>query len=375
MSIPFTYGKVAEGQAFINRTEEMTRLQNNLLSQTNTILISPRRWGKSSLVKKATAKIDRHHKNFKTCHLDLYNVRSEVEFYQLYAEAVINRTNSKIQDSIQLVKSFFKNIIPKISIAPDAQSEISLSMDWQSIAKNPREILNLSEFLAKKKKINLAICIDEFQNISSFDDPIGFQKSLRSVWQHHQRVAYCLYGSKRHMMMELFSSSQMPFYKFGDLIFLQKISPNHWIKYIQTQFTKSKKSISEQQAMTIVSLVDGHSYYIQQLAQMVWLRTKSKCTHAIIQDSILSLQMGMSLLFQQLTDALSNKQINFLQAVIQQGHNLSAKTTLRKFNLGTSATVNKSKKALEEKEVIDLLGREITFNDPIYRLWLTNFYF
>jgi len=85
--------------------------------------------------------------------------------------------------------------LPKISFSPDNQAEISFGIEWEELKKNPDEIIDLAETIAKAKGIKIVICIDEFQSIGNFDDPIAFQRKLRAHWQHHQNVAYCLYGS------------------------------------------------------------------------------------------------------------------------------------------------------------------------------------
>ena len=96
-------------------------------------------------------------------------------------------------------------------------------LDWKEVKKGQDEILDLAENICKNKKIKVVVCIDEFQNIAFFDEPLAFQKKLRAHWQHHKQTSYCLYGSKRHLLMDIFSSQSMPFYKFGDVIFLEKI--------------------------------------------------------------------------------------------------------------------------------------------------------
>lgn len=84
------------------------------------------------------------------------------------------------------------------------------------------EILDLPEKIAADRKMKIVICIDEFQQIGMFESPKAFQATLRSKWQLQQHVSYCLYGSRRHMMMEVFGKVSMPFYKFGAIYFLEK---------------------------------------------------------------------------------------------------------------------------------------------------------
>lgn len=223
METPFIFGKIATEKNFTDREKETADLVQNFMSLINTIIISPRRWGKSSLVNKAAKLAMAQDSNLRICHIDLFNVRSEEHFYSLLAQKVIAATSTKWEEAIESAKSFFSHLVPKISIGTDSTNEVSIDFDWEEVKRNPDEVLDLAEKIAKKKGLKIVICVDEFQNIAEFTDPDYFQKKLRSHWQLHQSVAYCLYGSKRHMMMEVFTDSSKPFYKFGNLMFLNKI--------------------------------------------------------------------------------------------------------------------------------------------------------
>ncbi|GAB1417113.1 hypothetical protein MASR2M117_25190 [Paludibacter sp.] len=168
-------------------------------------------------------------------------------------------------------KNFLSQLLPKISFSPDSQAEISFGIGWEALQRSPDDILNLAENIAKAKNTNIVVCIDEFQAIGDFADSLAFQRKLRSHWQHHHNVAYCLYGSKRHRLLDIFSNTSMPFYKFGDIMFLQKIDNAVWGKFIKKRFKDSGKNITLETAEYLASKVDNHSYYVQQLAQQAWL--------------------------------------------------------------------------------------------------------
>ena len=85
-------------------------------------------------------------------------------------------------------------------------------------------------------------------------------------------VAYILYGSKKHMMLNIFGEYKSPFYKFGDIMFLPKISKADWQDYIVSRFRDTGKNIQSDIAGYIAQMVDNHPYYVQQLAQLSWLR-------------------------------------------------------------------------------------------------------
>ncbi len=375
MKLPFVFGKLAQGNTFTNREKELETLLNNFRYGINTILISPRRWGKSSLIAKASEEILKTEKDIIVIKIDLFNIRTEAAFYKELAEKIILGTSGKFAEISDNLKKFFKKIIPKISFSPGSDMEFSLSLDNEEVLKQPDEILDLAENIANNKKIQIRICIDEFQNIAYFGDPLAIQKKLRSHWQNHENVAYFLYGSKRHMMLDVFTSPSMPFYNFGSMMFLGKITRGIWTSFIVKQFKSTGKRISDDLALQIAVNADQHSYYVQQLAQICWLNTKKAATQTIVDDSFETLIRQLGLLFQTITDGLSTTQINLLHAVLDGEEKLSSKDTIKKYNLGTSANVTRIKGALTEKEIIDQLEGKIYVLDPIYKAWLERIYF
>ena len=375
MKTPFTFGKLVLETDFTNRIVETKRLISNFNSSVNTILISPRRWGKSSLVAKAANKIQAKSKKIVFCMIDLNNIRSEEQFYKLLATKVLQQSSTKIDAILENAKLFLGSFIPNISFSPNPETDLKLSLDWNEVKKEPDDILDLAEKIAVRTKKKIIICIDEFQNISEFDYPVDFQKKLRAHWQLHQHVSYCLYGSKRHMLMEVFSSPSMPFYKFGDIIFLQKIQEKDWIDFIVKRFYETGKHIEAESAAIIANSCENHPYYVQQLAQQVWLRSSKKCKLEVIQEAFEDLIMQLSMLFQMLTDDLNMKQISFLNALINKEKQVTSQSVLNKYKLGTSANVIKIKRALHDREIIDIVGRKIEFMDPLYKYWLKNYYF
>jgi len=375
MKTPFTFGKLVQETDFTNRIVETIRLISNFNSSVNTILISPRRWGKSSLVAKAANKIQAKSKKIVFCMIDLNNIRSEEQFYKLLATKVLQQSSTKIDAILENAKLFLGSFIPNISFSPNPETDLKLSLDWNEVKKEPDDILDLAEKIAVRTKKKIIICIDEFQNISEFDYPVDFQKKLRAHWQLHQHVTYCLYGSKRHMLMEVFSSPSMPFYKFGDIIFLQKIQEKDWIDFIVKRFYETGKHIEAESAAIIANSCENHPYYVQQLAQQVWLRSSKKCKLEVIQEAFEDLIMQLSMLFQMLTDDLNMKQISFLNALINKEKQVTSQSVLNKYKLGTSANVIKIKRALHDREIIDIVGRKIEFMDPLYKYWLKNYYF
>jgi len=375
METPFVFGKIAKNENFTDREMETAQLVTNFSSLINTIIISPRRWGKSSIVSKAAEVALAQKSSLRLCRLDLFNVRNEEEFYHLLAMAVLRSASSKWEEAVDSAKRFFRQLVPKIVLSSDPQNEFSLDFDWKDLRQNPDEVLDLAEKIATEKGLKIVICIDEFQNIAGFDNQLFFQKRLRSHWQQQQKVSYCLYGSKRHMMLDVFTNPSMPFYKFGEVIFLEKIDTLSLKKFIRERFSATGKSISGDLSELIVRLADNHPYYVQQLSQQVWLRTVDACSDEIVHQAHLSLVEQLSLLFATITEALPSNQLNFLKALVAGETALSSSGVLAKYRLISSANVTRARKALTEKDILDNKAGVVSFQDPMYRFWLENKFF
>jgi uncharacterized protein len=372
MDLPFKFGKIVEDDFFVNRKVEIDYISQLLLSKINITIISPRRWGKSSLIFKIGR--DLESKNIKFCFIDLYRTRNEEEFYEYFATEVIKASYSKWEERIEKAKLFFKQIIPKFSFGSDPSQQFAVSFDWDEVKKHPTEILHLPEVISKEKGIQLIICLDEFQNISHFADSLGIQKKLRAAWQTHQHCSYAIYGSKQHMMSELFEKKSMPFYKFGEIMFLSKIENLHWQTYIENRFKLSGKHISKSLASELANLVENHPYFVQQLANNVWLKTNKKCKERDVFDGLQALLIQYDMFFSREIDSVSNLQLNLLKAMAMDESKLTSKDTIKKFRLSSSSSVIRSKEALIQKEIIDIFNNKVEFLDPLLKLWIKTIY-
>ena len=132
---PFVFGKAAEGEYFTDRIEDAKRLTANLTHGINTILISPRRWGKTSLVKEVISKNDRP--DIKFIFVDMFQCKSEYEFYHAFATAVVKQTSSKLDEWMETAKMFLSNLSPKFSFGSDPMNDFSLSFEWNPKPKLP----------------------------------------------------------------------------------------------------------------------------------------------------------------------------------------------------------------------------------------------
>ena len=371
---PFQYGKLAAGSTFVNRVREKQELKSNLYSGINTMLISPRRWGKSSLVKEAMKELVEERPDVRVCFLDVFTVRSEEEFYQLFAKEVIKATSNSWETWISNATEFLKTLSPKISIGVDPMTDFSIGLEYHRVKENERELLELPEKIACSKGIKIIVCIDEFQSLAGLKNYGHLEGEMRSVGQHHQKVSYCLYGSKRHMMIEIFNSSSKPFYRFGQLMFLQKIDETEWIKFIMNSFRRTGKEISTEDAGLIVEKVKSHSWYVQQLSHFVWSATRKAVTVEIVDKAFSQIVNTNLPLYVAECEALSITQLNLLIAIAKGESVLTGATTMSKYKLGTPQNVSKNKIVLEQKDILDKTVEGFYFLDPVFEFWFKSEY-
>ena len=375
MKTPFIFGKLAKDDNFTDRTNETARLVTNFKALINTILISPRRWGKSSLVHKAADIAEKEDPGLRICMVDLFNVRTEEQFYVTLAQSIIASTATKWEEALANATRFLSRFVPKVSLAGDPMSEITVDLNMEELRRSPDEILDLAEKIAGEKRIRIMVCVDEFQNIANFNDSLAFQRKLRAHWQQHQNVSYCLYGSKRHMMLEVFTDYSMPFYKFGDMLFLDKIKTPEWVDFISRRFKETGKYIDEDTCKEIISLTDNHPYYVQQLSQQVWLRTESMATLETVREAHSDIVAQLSLMFDNVTQTLTNGQLCLLKAMSAGEKNISSKAVMDKYHLSSPTMISRARKALVERDILDYISGVYSFQDPIYAYWLKKEYF
>lgn len=153
---PFIFGVATSGDNFTDREKETERLLLNFRHGVNTILISPRRWGKTSLVQKVCrlAQSD----NLKVVYLDIFSCRSDKDFYDAFAAAVLKQTSSKLDEWLENVKLFLSRISPKISMGTDPMTDFSISLEMNPKSNDVDEILQLPE-KSRRRKAATSLCV------------------------------------------------------------------------------------------------------------------------------------------------------------------------------------------------------------------------
>ncbi len=367
----FVYGVAVSDYNFIGREQETKRLLDNFRGGINVILMSPRRLGKTSLVKHVCNKLDEE--DIITVYLDIFGCKSEYDFYNKLAAEVLKQTASKHELWLEEAKEFIYRLTPKISFSPEPNADFAISLGITPKTHTPEEVLGMAEKIAIKKGKRIVICIDEFQQIGEMANSKQVQARLRTVWQHQKQVSYCLFGSKHHLMSAIFLHRSMPFYQFGDIISLDKIATADWVEYIVSHFSDGKRTISRALAEDICKFTENYSAYVQQLSWLVFTQKEEgeTVTEEDVKQAMNDLLATNEILFMQMIEPLSEYQLNFLRAIasgVTKDFGLSE--VREEYKLGSYSNINRLKTALLERDLIEKRGAETVMTDPVFAKWI-----
>ena len=370
MEKSFVYGVAVTDYNFTGRKEETQRLKANFLGGINSILISPRRYGKTSLVDHVCRNLEGE--DIIIVRLDIFGCKTEYDFYNALAVAVLKQTASKIQLWMEEARDFLVRLTPRIGIPVAPVSEISVSLGITPETHSPEEVLNMVEDIAKRKNRRVVVCIDEFQQVGEFENTKQVQARLRSVWQHHHYTSYCLYGSKRHMMSGIFLNRSMPFYQFGDLLWLQKIPTSDWLYYIISHFEAAGRHVTEQIVERICKAVDNYPSYVQHLSSILLshLPEGGTVTDDMMASALSELISTNEALYMQQVEPLSAYQMNLLKAIVSDVHSgFNEKRVRSMYDLGSPSNLVRLRDALIDRDLIYSEMRQLYLTDPVFGLW------
>ncbi len=254
MANPFKFGSVVSEDFFTDREKEAEDAKNVLASSNHLVLISPRRYGKTSLINKVTSSLSRP-----VVYMDLQLATdvSDLATQLLKKYLSINQWEN--------IKHFLANfrIVPTLELNPQTGSvEASFAASASNKFTPLEDVLNLIEKTGKKSNKPIVV-LDEFQEVLSLNK--NLPKQLRAVIQHHKNVSYVFLGSLESMMKTIFESKKSPFYHFGYLMALDKIPYNDFFDYLKKRFDKITNK-SEAISREILEFTQQHPYYTQQLA-------------------------------------------------------------------------------------------------------------
>ncbi len=355
MESPFVFNKPVAVADAIPRINEVNAITERLTKNKHVLVYEPPKSGKNSLMQQVFNKLKQDRYSFKVCNVDLFNVRSEADLLKAI------RTS--------LVECFAKNDNEKEKLEDELMiSYIHEMNEYRDL------VLNLSEALASKFNTNIIIYFAEFQEILNFENPDKTLKLLERVWRDHTGTTYLITGSELNAMKQIFEIDKY-LYRYAERVKMQQIPELLFSEFIIKNFLKAGRVVSRELVTQIYEFTEGHPYYTQQLAEISFYKTKGFMTEPILLESFDDLIQCHVHEFKAKTSRLSNYQLYLLKAIIDGVTRFSETQVMIDYHFNSSANIVRLKEATLKKEILCNEGAKLTFQDPIYKKWLKDFYF
>lgn len=373
MTNPFCYGRAVAGEFFTDREHEIKTLKNSLKSGQNVIVTSPRRYGKTSLIKRVL--LDLKRQGLLTVYVDLYPAISKEKLISIYAKAIAeNLGTSRIKKTFSTVCRFLPRLIPRLTIRTDGGAEFEFGFDFRDNNRMPvlEDLYEAVHKIAYQKKKHAVVVFDEFQEILNFGDD-EIERSMRSHFQFHKNVAYAFLGSKAHLMYNIFSDSSRPFYKSGTFFPLKKMPPQALTKWIRKRFSENKIRLAKEAQDKIIRLTANHPYFVQMLCHFIWnlYHHKKLITVKEVDESLEEALTSQSENYLNIYDNLTAKQRRFIIALAKEPEaNIFSTDFLTSYRIGSPSGVQRVIKSLMEKSLIEKGNGRYVFYDAFFPLWL-----
>ena len=372
MEIPFKTG-VVTGRDLIDREAEMGRLVRDLGSSEKVFLIAPRRYGKTSLVINALERLKRS--GSVPIYLDLYRASTFKAFIEIFTREVAAALETKVERAIEMIEALLPRVRPVVRFDPEGT--ISWTVDMvcreEELALVFADLLESLQGLAKKRNKKVIIAIDEFQNIRRYDG-ISIEQTMRSIIQHQDRVAYLFSGSATSIMRDMVEQEASTFYRLGNILYLGKIDPPYFVRFILRKFKGGGFSIDRSTAERIVSTVDNIPFYVQHLCRELW-----KDQYESRKIDVGSIDRTLDLILEAFGPQFANifdtvltlPQRRALQVLARRGgRGLFSREILKAFDLGSTASLSANLKALCERGYIEKTEAEYAFQDIYMKYWI-----
>lgn len=350
MKNPFKFGTLVDGEFFTDRVTELESIQRMLDSENHLVLISPRRFGKSSLVAKAVKASGRP-----SISLNMQNMLSIEDFASKILRELFRLYPL---ERIRHLMTHFR-IAPTVSTNPITNG---IDVSFQPVING---IVLLEDAMALLEKVStenkkLIVVFDEFQEIMNIRK--GLDKQLRSIMQEQQHLNYILLGSQESMMTEIFERKKSPFYHFGKLMHLSKIPYEDFRTYVAERLPL-KEASQNSVVDDILSFTGLHPYYTQQLSAQVWeMMTYDKLFDNVVSEAVNAIIQAHDLDFERLWLSFNRTDRFIMQSLS------SNKNPMQNRQMATSTTFSAIKRLMKAGYVIRVEDYEI--EDPFFKAWI-----
>jgi hypothetical protein len=366
---PFHYGSPVSGAAFADRRRELDALTGRMLDGANVILLSPRRYGKTSLLQRAIALVRRQ--GGRTGYASLVKASNRREVAEALLSAVLNgpagwltRTRAELSKLLAAIR-----VQPAVNVHPNGSLQITFTaapdpVAWEGVLEDSLRILSR---VGRRQRVSLVI--DEFQRVAEIDP--GLPGVFKALADELAAVSLVLAGSKLHLMRELSLGPGAPLLGMGERISLDVIPEAEMTAFLCRRAAAAGRSMTELVARSVYTRVDGVPNDVQKLAYAAFAAAKTAITSAAVDagfDEIVSLEQVD---FAEIYEGCSPSQQRLLKALAQRSQrHVFASEFLRRVDVANVNAVRKALDVLTRRELVTKRANEWRVANPFFRAWL-----
>lgn len=373
MTNPFKFGKEVSGQEFYDRTDSFNNLYRKLSGgSSNVVMYAPRRYGKTSLVKKVLARFAED--KIPTIYFDLNKVETVERFCEEYASAIYAAAG-RTAAALEGLTRYLSHLHPTISLGGDAPVEIKFEYGAKMTQTSVSSVLDLAERIASESIGKpLVVAFDEFQEIARLSQELPLEGIFRSCIQAHHNVRYLFLGSKTHMLKRMFGDKTRPFYKSAATVRLPKPPDVESAAFVKSRFAARQIGIDDKEAQHIVAESANIPYYLQQLSSLVFEHVQADGRDWVEMSDIASaiddLLAENADYYEERIASFSPSQRKLLSALAREHTEDFTEAYRQRHSLGGSSTVHSALKVLVESGVADKDEGKYMLEDPFLAKFL-----
>jgi hypothetical protein len=373
---PFYFRELPVDGPFCNREKELDELVRHGKSLANVVMFSPRRFGKTSLIRRVQRRLAEQ--GAITVYSQFFGVSSVEDVAANLAREVFRVTHpqeSLFNKAVRTIRSFR----PILVMRPDEEKGFAVAVELSQTTLSGADLLedvmeSLGKFISESGQL-VHIALDEFQEITELPDALKIEGVLRQHIQRHQ-AAYAFIGSRRRVLQGMFNDRQRPFFQSAINYELQPLPREEFARFIAKLFSARGKNCQAPVAEYLVDLVERFPYYSQKLAYFVFEISGKTVEEEDVKAGLTLLLREESSVFEAMLMGLAPQQVALLRALATQPtSSIFAQDYLRRHRLGSVGGTQGAKKKLV---LLDLIEEGDKRNwrvvDPVFAKWLQGRY-
>ena len=364
---PFVYKGYEGPSYFCDREQETENMVNALKNGRNLTLFSPRKIGKTGLIKHVLYRINETNKNAICIYLDIFSTQNLHDFVQALGVAIVEEALEREKTLIAKVADAFKALRPVLSYDPlTGLPSISVDIEPSSEEHTLKSIFSHIESMKK----DVYIAIDEFQQVANYPEK-GTEALLRSHIQF-SHASFIFSGSRQHLMAEMFSSPKRPFYQSTDCVPLQPLPEKVYFDFSRRFFEANNGTLSEEVFHDVYQSFGGHTWYVQLVMNRLYESTKHVETKEQANQVILAIIDTLSPQYETMMSLLTTNQVKLLKAIAKENKIEKPQSVdfIKRHNLPSSSSVKTALEVLTDKELVYHGEDGYIVYDRFLNLWL-----